>query len=351
MKSSIIPGDTLAGITQRLVADSRRYFGPRDLLTITPTGMIRGKNSTILKSRVLFKDGHLDICIKVTKLKKNSTRHRQVWQERVKTEYDVARLVYESLTKRTDDYSCIRPIACFPEQLAFVSEECSGQRLMSLLERKAGFFCSNTTEDRLARYCYLSGQWLRILRERTTRDDKKFMLSEFVEYVDTRLQRLVDSPVIPLDDELRKMVLGFFKSQEPFLDEADLAICGVTGDFVPANVLAHESKITVLDFNMYRDGSVYEDLGQYYQHLGFFLQKPIYRRKTIGRLQKEFLRGYDPNFDTKNPLFKLFRVRAIINRLAATAVRKWDGLPLHVKLFNRVAWRTQLEQLRKLENW
>ena len=343
--------DTLLGITELLMADSKTYFGPRDVLAITPTGLINGRNSTILKSRVSFPDSHMNIFIKVAKLRKASSKHRQVAQERVRTECDVATLVYDGFKEHADDYSCIRPIACFPDLLAFVTEECPGQRFMSLLEKKAIFFRGNATENRLARYCYLSGQWLNIFQEKTNTDDRPFVPGELVEYVDTRLQRLVDSPVIPFDSELRKGILEFFESQQPFLKDANLATCGVTGDFVPANVLAHEDKITVLDFGMYRHGSIYEDLAQYYQHLAFFLQKPIYQRKRISRLQREFLRGYDPDFDVANPMFKLFRVRAVINRLAATAVRKWDKLPLHVKLFNRAGWRKQLEQLRHLENW
>jgi len=346
-----LPDDSLMGITRLLMANAETYFGSRDVVTITPTALIHGRNSTILKSKVLFPDGYMNIFIKVAKLSKTSSKHRQVVQERVRTECDVARLICDGFKEHVDDYSCIRPIACFPDKLAFVTEECPGQRFMSLLENKARFFHGRTAENRLARYCYLSGRWLRILREKTETDDRPFVPGELVKYVDVRLQRLVDSPVIPFDHELQEGVLEFFESQEPFLKDTDLATCGVTGDFVPANVLAHENKITVLDFGMYRHGSIYEDLAQYYQHLAFFMQKPIYRRKRISRLQQEFLKGYDPNFDVANPLFKLFRVRAVINRLAATAVRKWDNLPLHVRLFNRATWRGQLEQLRNLEDW
>jgi Ser/Thr protein kinase RdoA (MazF antagonist) len=122
----------------------------------------------------------------------------------------------------------------------------------------------------------------------------------------------------------------------------------VTGDFVPSNVLVRKQQIAVIDFGMASHGSVFQDLAQFYQHIDFFRLKPIYRKELISRLQDEFLRGYAADFDKSQPLFHLFRIRSIVNRLSATAVSKWSSLPFYVRLYNRWVWPKQLHELRNI---
>lgn len=335
-------------VLQQLRADPQKYFGQPAMLTINPVTLVDGRHSQILKAKVIFGERAINICMKRVKLKGDSSKHHQLWQQRVETEYNVAKVIYDGFKRYSQDYSCVRPVGCFPKSLTLVTEECPGQPFMRLLENKARFYPDADTRETLARYCYLSGNWLRAFQELTKKSDSKFELDEMLEYVDRRLHRLVDHSAIPFDNRLRLGILAFIESQRSHISDIDRAISGVTGDFVPANVLVNDGKITVLDFGMFSYGSVYQDLAQYYQHMDFFRLKPIYRGVIISELQEEFLRGYHANWNKNKPLFTLFRIRCIVNRLAATTVRKWTGLPLHVRLFNRWAWPFQLNQLAKL---
>ena len=256
-------------------------------------------------------------------------------------------MIYESFKQHSQDYNCMKPIACFPADLILIMEECPGEPFMRLMSAGARFWPAVERRKALARYCYLSGKWLKIFQESTIKGDARLDPEELVQYIDVRLQKLVARSAIPFSEKLRSRILTFLEAKGPGA-AAELAIAGVTGDFVPANVLVDRDRVAVLDFGMFNYGSTFQDLAQYYQHIDFFRQKPVYSPAIISDLQETFLRGYDSNFDSNKVLFDVFRIRAIVNRLSATTVRKWANLPLHVRLFNRWAFRLQLDELGRL---
>jgi hypothetical protein len=332
----------------QLRKNAHKYFGACKVLSIDPVSLMQGRHSQILKARVTFKAGSLSICMKRMKSSGNAIEHRRRLERRIENEFAAATMIYESFKHCSQDYNCVKPIACFPADLILVMEECAGEPLMRLISTRAKFWPRLKIRKALGGYCYLSGKWLKIFQQLTIKDDARLDPGDLAQYIDVRLQKLVARSAIPFSETLRSRILTFLEAKAPQLAATDLVIAGVTGDFVPANVLVERERVAVLDFGMFNYGSIFQDLAQYYQHIDFFRQKLIYSPAMISELQEAFLRGYDPNFDSSKALFSVFRVRAVVNRLSATTVRKWATLPLHVRLFNRWAFRLQLDELWRL---
>ena len=332
----------------QLRKNAHKYFGARCVLSIDPVSLIHGRHSDILKVRVTFKVGSLNICMKRVKIGGEGRERRQHLEKRIENEYTAATMIYELFKERSQDYNSVKPIVCFPTDFTLIMEECPGESFMRLMSTGARFWPALGRRKALNRYCYLSGKWLKIFQESTIKGGVLLDPGELVQYIDIRLQRLVARSAIPFSEKMRSRILTFVEAKMRQVPAVDLAISGVTGDFVPANVLVHRHRVAVLDFGMFNYGSIFQDLAQYYQHIDFFRHKPIYSPAVISELQEAFLRGYDPDFDKKRTLFRVFRIRAIVNRLSATTVRKWATLPLHVRLFNRWAFRLQLDELGRL---
>jgi hypothetical protein len=332
----------------QLRKNADKYFGAQAVLSIDPVSLMHGRHSDILKAKVTFKAGSLNICMKRVKIRGDVPERRRNFEKRIENEYAAATMIYESFKQHSKDYNCVKPIACFPEDLMLIMEECPGEPFMRLMSTGAKFWPAFGTREALSRYCYLSGKWLKIFQESTIKRDGRLDVEKLVQYIDVRLQKLVGRSAIPFSEKLRSRILTFLEAKISQVPTGELTIAGVTGDFVPANVLVDRDRVAVLDFGMFNYGSILQDLAQYYQHIEFFRQKPVYRPAVISELQKTFLRGYDSAFDSDKVLFGVFRIRAIVNRLSATTVRKWANLPLHVRLFNRWAFRAQLDELARL---
>jgi hypothetical protein len=332
----------------QLKRNAQEYFGPRKILSIDPVDIMHGRHSEVLKARVIFKVGSLNICMKRMKSSGDVLKDQRRLETRIENEFAAATMIYESFKECSQDYNLVRPIACFPAALIFVMEECPGEPLMRLISTRAKCWPPLEIRKVLGRYCYLSGKWLKLFQKATIKGDACLDPWELVRYIDVRLQRLVARSAIPFSEKWRSRILSFLEAKALQVAAADLDIAGVTGDFVPANVLVEKDRVAVLDFGMFNYGSIFQDLAQYYQHIDFFRQKPVYRPAMISELQEAFLRGYDPNFDSRKVVFSIFRIRAIVNRLSATTVRKWATLPSHVRLFNRWAFRLQLDELARL---
>ena len=286
--------------------------------------------------------------MKRMKIGGNALDHWRRLEKRRENEFAAATMIYEAFKQSSQDYNRVKPIACFPADLILVMEECPGEPLMRLISTRARFWPPFKIRKVLGRYCYLSGTWLKIVQQSTIRGDAHLDPGELVQYIDVRLRKLVARSAIPFSETLRSRILNCLEAKALQVGAGDLGIAAVTGDFVPANVLVEKQRVAVLDFGMFNYGSIFQDLAQYYQHLDFFRQKPIYSQAMVSELQEAFLRGYDSNFDSSKALFSVFRIRAIVNRLSATTVRKWATLPLHVRLFNRWAFRLQLDELGRL---
>ncbi|HSF59963.1 MAG TPA: phosphotransferase, partial [Candidatus Binatia bacterium] len=250
----------------QLRKNAHEYFGASKVLSIDPVSLVHGRHSDILKARVTFKVGSLNICMKRMKIGGNAPDHWRRLEKRIENEFAAATMIYEAFKQSSQDYNRVKPIACFPADLILVMEECPGEPLMRLISTRARFWPPFKIRKVLGRYCYLSGTWLKIFQQSTIRGDAHLDPGELVQYIDVRLRKLVARSAIPFSETLRSRILNCLEAKARQVGAGDLGIAAVTGDFVPANVLVEKQRVAVLDFGMFNYGSIFQDLAQYYQH-------------------------------------------------------------------------------------
>jgi tRNA A-37 threonylcarbamoyl transferase component Bud32 len=243
--------------------------------------------------------------------------------------------------------SVVKPLFYIPEYLTIVTEKRHGHRFQDLLIRKARLYPSVKTINYLEQLCYGCGRWLRDFQQ-ITQTKERFNLDILREGISWRINRLDNL----FDQRLREKILTYFEEQKEGIDEAYLKVSGVHGDFFPGNILINGEEIVVLDFTMFRYGSVYTDLAYFSHQLETLLLKPFFRKTIITVLKRAFLMGYDEGLILeKNPLFRLFRIQHLLSRLVALSQDK-DYL-FYQRLYNlRIAKRCikLLEELCNLDS-
>jgi Phosphotransferase enzyme family len=335
----------LKRIVEKILQDQDNYLQEGQVVRFRPLEFIRRPLSKIVKIEVEFQNSKNNILVKVFKPKNSSSNHLQMMRERVRRDFDVTRSVHERL-KNYPGYSVAEPVVCFPELLAIVMVESPGQNLRDLIINKATFYPRGDTLDQLAEYSFACGQWLTIF-QKITRETTQVRLQphDVVRDIDLRLSKLVQQHGKLFNSQLRRQVLNYLESQALLVQDADLRLCGVHGDFCPANILVHGKEIIVLDFEMFKIGSVYQDVTYYLRHLETFSQKPVFRPKTISILRQAFMSGYDKSIDTANPIFTLFRLRHVICHLVD--ILDVAGKPFHKKLFSNTIAQRYIQGLKK----
>jgi Phosphotransferase enzyme family len=338
--------NNLKRIVETVLQDHEDYLqGSRAVRLVE---LIKRPSSQIIKIEIEFENSKNNILVKVFKPKNSSSNHFQEMRDRVRKDFDVTLMVHERL-KSYPGYSTAEPVACFPELLAIVMIESPGQNLRDLIINKATYYPSKTTLDQLAEYSFACGQWLTIFQD-ITREKAQGNLQphDVVRDIDLRLSKLVQKHGEFFSSQLRRQVLNYSERQALKVQDADLRLCGVHGDFCPANILVNGREITVLDFEMFKVGSIYQDFTYYLRHLETLSQKPVFRPKTLSILREAFVIGYDKNIDTTAPIVALFKLRHIICHLVD--ILDLAGKPFHKRLFSKTVARRYIQALKTSTN-
>ncbi len=268
---------------------------------------------------------------------------------RLAAEFAVGRRLHAALGN-AKEFGIVKPVAYYPDDLAMVTEEAPGAPLSKVISRDARFWPSTASVERLATHCRRAGYALAAIQQ-ATREVSRYNPAELIEYIDVRMQRLLESGRVPFSAADRRQIVRFLETAIPAIPVEQLGLCGSHSDYAPFNVLAAAEKITVADFTMFKVGSVYNDLTYFYHRLEGYLHKPVYRPQTIHRLQEEFLRGYTTGWGhngrewrvVDDLLFKIFWIKHVVNNYSAImrqrVVIKGNKLSLPVQLFNQHVFR------------
>jgi hypothetical protein len=225
--------------------------------------------------------------------------------------------------RQWDDLGAVRPIACYDDALTIVTEQAEGVTLLDALRAEAAWFPWRAQREHLSRSLETVGRWLK--RFQGFRPGGGHVaVDALVDYVDTRLRRMVEKGVMEPGD--RQRILDHLSALGRIIPSDDLKEVSVHADLAPANVLVSERGVVVLDFAMAGRGTALHDISRLHMQLDLLRAKPHFRRGVVEPLQAALLRGFDPALDASRPLFRFLSMLHRVNHLGTLALRK-ESLP------------------------
>jgi len=218
-----------------------------------------------------------------------------------------------------DGLMAVRPVACYGDLLATVTEEAGGMNLLHYLERHAKVFPRRAAITEMTETMVAVGQWVRRFQE-FERGDASMVMTAMADYVDHRLVKLARAGVI--GENRRADVLDYLRRLADSIDQNELREVAVHADFAPGNVLVEPGRVVVIDFAMMSRGSRLLDLTRMHFQLDLLLAKPWFSRSAIEAMQDALLAGFDTALSPGQPLFRFLMVRHRINHLATVALKR-----------------------------
>ena len=157
----------LERVLGRLRDGSASYFGAPNV-QLEPSGrLLESEASIVLPVRVEGPGAVQEIFVKVFKPIGSVPDQIELTRKRVLNEYVATQHVHRQMAA-LDGFSAVRPITCFPDELALVTERVSGETLGALLERHAGWWPADPTVARLERTLRRAGAWIRTFQSADT---------------------------------------------------------------------------------------------------------------------------------------------------------------------------------------
>jgi hypothetical protein len=315
LTEGFIPTEGFGPILERLMRDSDRYFGA-STIAIEPLARFQRRRSELLKVRIRAGSGAIYAFVKRYRLESTDPAERIFVTARVETDFAVTQRIHRLVAGR-DGLHSVRPIACFPDELAVITEEAPGELLGRVLKRSA-WLSGGRTLDNLCIALERVGHWLKAVQAMDG-PPGRFSLDGMRAYLDIRLMRLRE--VRAMSAEERQVILDYFDEQRGHVAAADLVEVPIHGDLCPGNVLVSGSEITVLDLAMTRPGSMYTDLTHMYTHIESDRTKRWVSQQKVERLLQATLRGFDGSLSPSRPLFALNVLQHLICKVAKLATR------------------------------
>lgn len=280
-------------------------------------GRIERPGSQVWRGRGEIQGRPRDLVVKVLRSLRPEDEAACPRRERVGREFEALRTLHRALAP-WPDLSVPEPVACLPEHLALVLEARRGETLSSLILRRARSFSRRSDWEDITRGFRAAGNWLARVQDLSRERRDCLNPDDLAAYNEVRLRRLAAMGCLSralaarVREETERLCRAIREGHER-------AVTLAHGDFCPGNILLDGGTVVVLDFTMVGRGSVLEDLTYCYEHIERFLSRsvdrPLFRRPVIRRLQNALLEGYRPGMDIASPLFRLNQMRHHLNYL------------------------------------
>lgn len=323
----------------RAITIAQKFFRPYSTVYRLQLRCADDKPSPVLYAKVFQPSAH-------------NLHNQKKYLERLQTEFEVARQLCAVFPDQPQ-FAFVRPVAYYPELLALVTAEARGRVLAEIISAACKPWSLRKDLEQSVLHCRRAGQALAAMQS-ATRSTAPFEGETFFEYVQLRLQRLLESPNVPFSSNDYKLVLNFLETALRALPVEQLAQCGCHSDYAPFNLLADEKRVTVLDFSMFKTGSCYNDVTYFHHRVEGYLHKPIYRTAAIRAVQRAFLEGYNAACDRardpveKDLLFRVLWMKHVINNYSAimrNRVGRGRRASLALRAFNHHVFRRYNEWL------
>jgi hypothetical protein len=331
-------------VLRKLAADGRQYFGS-DRVALEPLRQLDRPFSTLLEIRVAREADPTAALtgafVKILKPRADTPAEIASMRQNVLKDFEVTSRVQRGLATYPG-LSAVRPIACFPEDLAIVTERAQGVTLSHLLARGAAGWPSTQTIEHLSAMLRQVGAWLRAAQAAFPQDGN--ISSDWIRaYFDKRLDQLERSGLMRLTTQGRCSIERY---RDRLLDEAggELTPVWIHADLCPENIIACDGGVAVLDFTMAKSGTRYTDLAHLYLRIDGMLAKPWFRPRVIARLQRALVDAFEPGLTVDRPLFALMLLQHVICHLVVLGA---NGSPI-ARLYNARMHRRHREWLRRV---
>ena len=304
-------------VLSKLVAGGPEYFGS-DTIAVEPVRQFERPFSNLLQVRVEDGSGTQGAFIKILKPRANTPDQIASMRQNVTRDFEMTVRVRDALAG-APGLTAVRPIACFPEDLALVTGEAVGPTLSQGLSSKAVRWSGTAAVEEISRAVRLVGAWLKTAQAALP-GGPDVSPDTMRRYLDTRLDILEANGPIHLTKSGRSAIERYRDHLLGSIAAQDLRSVWIHGDFCPDNIIIRTGQATVLDFLMAKTGTVYHDVAHLYMHVDSMKVKPWFRPAVIERLQRDLLTGFEPGLEADRPLFALMLLQHLICRMVTLQV-------------------------------
>jgi aminoglycoside phosphotransferase (APT) family kinase protein len=312
MQVAAEPAITFDAVLERLRADSVRHFAtPR--VTMARRRLLVRPFSQVLEVDIDAEGRTVTAFVKILKPRMEGAAELEATRRNIAREFETTARVHGSFAPDAG-LSTARPIACYPDLLAMVTERVDGVSLNRLLASARGF-PSVSAVQRLSLTMGRVGAWLKAFQALDGADGghHDVSLEEMRTYLDKRLKLLAEGGV--LTAHVRVRLLRHFDDVAGKVPPSDLREVPIHADFTPENVIVRDNAVAVLDFTMAKRGPRYMDLSHMFMHVNLLKAKPWFRPAVVDALTTALMGGYDPRLRTDHPLFELLLLQHVICHL------------------------------------
>jgi hypothetical protein len=331
-------------VLRKLVAEGRQYFGS-DRIAVEPVRQVERPFSTLLQIRVAEANRPqtiTDAFVKILKPRADTPAQIESMRQNVVRDFEVTSRIQEGLAVYPG-LTAVRPIACFPEELAIVTERARGATLSDLLARGAAGWPGTRTMDALISILRQVGAWLRAAQSAFPQEGT-ISHASIAAYQAKRLDDLEASGSVRLTHEGRATLETYRNGLFARIPD-ELTPVWIHADFCPENIIAREGGVTVLDFTMAKSGTLYTDLAHLYLRLDAMKAKPWFRPHVVDRLQQALLDAFEPGLGPSRPLFALMLLQHVLCHLVE--LREPSGSTV-ARLYNARLHQRHREWLRRV---
>jgi hypothetical protein len=319
-------------VLSSLVAGGGQYFGS-DSVRVEPVRLLERPFSSLLQVRISGGQGTVGAFIKILKPRSPGADELTATSRNVQREFDITTRVRRALAPHPG-LSAVRPIACFPEQFALVTERATGPTLAEVLARAAaGWSGARSAKDRRGSLRQV-GAWLNAVQG-SLRQEKDVDFDAMRLYLDTRLTALERVGPVRLTAAGRMAIERY---RDRLMREASgepLRQVWIHADFCPDNIIARAGEVTVLDFTMAKTGTVYHDVSHLFMRLEAMKVKPWFRPAIIEGFQQELLEAFEPGLVPGRPLFALMLLQHVICHMLALQTSTSGPAELYARWLRR----------------
>lgn len=304
-------------------------------------------NSRIARLRVKWEHGERMLFLKLLYPDQVDGRtnrsDREYKEQQIRAEYEVLKKLDRAFAGH-QTLGVIKPVACFPEHLALVTEEQPGIKFSSIIGN-VKIFSKREEIKEVVQWVQLCGSWLRHFQTFVPGNGKfvEFSFDEILDFCEVRLGLLTQFRQGEFTNSFCQSIRHFLREQVEQTKQETMEIIGRHNDFGPYNMILTGQKLVLLDFAGFGFGPSCWDYVKFWCGLDQIRGSLLVSDKTVDQLQEAFISGYGKMLDPNTPLFAIYRLGYILDQMGDIwqdwSTIDWKRRPLYKQLYRRyLAW-------------